>query len=325
MSIPTPQRLRPATARFAAAAALVAVGLTALPATEAQAAYPEKPVTITVGFGAGGTTDVVARVVGEVVSKHLGQPVVIENRGGAGGAVAATMLTKLPADGYNLVATTSTTITLDPQIGKLAFGLDDFTYVAAIGEFPEAYIALPEKGWKTLKDATAAAKKAGSFNVASSTSLDRMVTAYIAKQENTRLAVVPTKSGAEVVTQVMGGHVDLGYSSGAYYPQAKAGKLAVLGVLGEKRIAGMPDVPTLKEIGYDVSSVNLILFVAPKGLPADVAAKLDAAFAAAGKDPAILELLEKRSVNAFIQTGAPLADTIKAHAKGYARLIEATK
>jgi tripartite-type tricarboxylate transporter receptor subunit TctC len=312
-------------ARSFAAATLAAAGFAVLPAHQAQAAYPEKPVVITVGFGAGGTTDVVARVVGEVVSKHLGQPVVIENRAGAGGAVAATMLTKLPADGYNLVATTSTTITLDPQIGKLAFGLDDFTYVAAIGEFPEAYIALPEKGWKTLKDATAAAKKAGSFNVASSTSLDRMITAYIAKHENTKLAVVPTKSGAEVVTQVMGGHVDLGYSSGAYYPQAKAGKLAVLGVLGEKRVAGLPDVPTLKEIGYDVSSVNLILFVAPKGLPKDVAAKLDAAFAAAGKDPAILDLLEKRSVNAFIQTGAPLADTIRQHAKGYARLIEATK
>ena len=316
-----PSLIRPP-ARWLAA---VLVPMAVLAFAPAQAAYPEKPVVITVGFGAGGTTDVVARVVGEVVSKHLGQPVVIENRGGAGGAVAATMLTKLPADGYNLVATTSTTITLDPQIGKLAFGLDDFTYVAAIGEFPEAYIALPDKGWKTLKDAAAAAKKAGSFNVASSTSLDRMITAYIAKQENTKLAVVPTKSGAEVVTQVMGGHVDLGYSSGAYYPQAKAGKLAVLGVLGEKRIAGMPEVPTLKEIGYDVSSVNLILFVAPKGLPQDVAAKLDAAFAAAGKDPAILDLLEKRSVNAFIQTGAPLADTMRQHAKGYARLIDATK
>src|SRR5690606_36452269 len=110
--------------------------------------------------------------------------------------------------------------------------------------------------------------------------------------------------------------VDLGYSSGAYYPQAKAGKMHVLGVLAEKRIAGMPDVPTLKELGYDVSSVNLILFVAPKGLPADVASRLDASFAAAGKDPAILELLEKRSVNAFIQSGAPLAETIRQHSAG---------
>jgi tripartite-type tricarboxylate transporter receptor subunit TctC len=314
-------RLAPALAIVAAT--LVTASLALAPA--ARAAYPEKPVVITVGFGAGGTTDVVARVVGEVVSKHLGQPVVIENRPGAGGAVAATMLSKMPADGYNLVATTSTTITLDPQITKLGFGIDDFSYVAAIGEFPEAYIAVPDKGWKTLKDAMAAAKQAGSFNVASSTSLDRMVTAYLAKRENTKLSVVPTKSGAEVVTQVLGGHVDLGYSSGAYYPQAKAGKLHVLGVLAEKRLAGLPDVPTLKELGYDVSSVNLILFVAPKGLPPEVAAKLDAAFAAAGKDPEILALLEKRSVNPFIQTGAPLATTIKEHAAGYAKLIEATK
>ncbi len=291
----------------------------------AHAAWPEKPITITVGFGAGGTTDVAARAVGELVSKKLGQPVVVENKPGAGGAVAATALTKQAADGYNLVALTSTTIALDPQMTSLGYGLDDFTYIAAIGDFPEGFIALPKHGWKTLTEALAASKASGKLNYASTTSLDRMMTKVLGKKAGLTLVPVPTKGGAEAVTQVLGGHVDLAYSSGAYYPQAKAGNLSVLAVLSDKRVAGLPDVPTLKELGYGVSSVNLILYVAPKGLPADVKAKLTSAFADAGKDPSTIDLMEKRSLNNIVLTGDELDKTMKAHAESYKQLIEASK
>jgi tripartite-type tricarboxylate transporter receptor subunit TctC len=309
-------------------ARFIAIGaaILGLAPAAALAAWPEKPVTVTVGFGAGGTTDVVARAVADLVAKKLGQPVVIENRPGAGGAVAATALTKQPADGYNLVATTSTTITLDPQITKLGFGIGDFTYVAATGEFPEAFIALPKSGWKTLKEAIEATKAGGGKTTyASSTSLDRMITAALGKKTGVQFVPVPTRSGAEVVTQVIGGHTPLGYSSGAYYPQAKSGDLAVLAVLGEKRLKGLPDVPTLKELGYGLSSVNLILFVAPKGLPADVSKTLNDAFAAAAADPAIVDLMEKRSLNHFVETGDALAKTIAAQSEGFKQLIEISK
>lgn len=302
--------------------ALAAFGLTL---SLAHAAWPEKPVTIVVGFGAGGTTDVAARAVAEVVAKKIGQPVVVENRPGAGGAVAATALSKAAPDGYNLVATTSTNIALDPLVTPLGYTPADFTYIAAIGEFPEAFIALPKHGWKTLADALAAGKASGKINYASTTSLDRMITAAIAKKAGLSLIPVPTKGGAEAVTQVLGGHVDLAYSSGAYYPQAKAGELAVMAVLGDRRVAGLPDVPTLKELGYGLSSVNLILFVAPKGLPSEVKAKLTAAFAAAGTDPTIVDLMNKRSLNNFVQTGDELMTTINAHKVGYKELIEAAK
>ena len=298
--------------------------LTTAPA--AYAAWPEKPITVTVGFGAGGTTDVVARAVAELVSKQLGQPVVIENKAGAGGAVAATALVRQPADGYNLVATTSTTITLDPQMTKLGFSAEDFTYVAATGEFPEAFIALPKSGWKNLRDAIGAAKIGdGKITYASSTALDRMITAVLAKKTGIPFVPVPTRSGAEVVTQVLGGHTPLGYSSGAYYPHAKTGELAVLAVLGEQRLKGLPEVPTLKELGYDLASVNLILFIAPKGLPAEIAGKLNAAFAAAANDPSILDLMEKRSLNAFVQTGTELTRTIADHSIAFRQLIEVSK
>ena len=305
-------------------AALLA--LTSMAESTAQAAWPEKPITITVGFGAGGTTDVVARAVADLVSKKLGQPVIIENKPGAGGAVAMTSLKNMPADGYNLVATTSTTVTLDPQMTTLGYGLADFTYIAATGEFPEAFIARPESGWKTVTDAFNAIKATGGKSTYSSTtSLDRMVTTVLGKKLGLSLVPVPTRSGAEVVTQVLGGHTQLGYSSGAYYPQAKEGKIAVLAVLAEQRLKGLPDTPTLKELGYGLSSVNLVLFVAPKNLPADVAKALIDAFAAANADPAITALLDNRSLNAFTETGAALEKSILSQSEGFKQLLEAAK
>lgn len=298
--------------------------LCASAASPAAAAWPEKPVTITVGFAAGGTTDVVARVVGEVLSRQLGQQVIIENKAGAGGAVAVTALMKAAADGYSLVGTTSTTLTFDPHATQLAFGVDDFTYIAAIGEFPEAYIALPDKGWKTLADALAAGKQGG-LNYASTTSIDRVVSALIAKKSGTQLSAVPTRGGAEAVTQVMGGHVDLAYSSGAYFPQAMAGQVKVLAVLGDKRFASLPGAPTLIELGYDLASVSLILFMAPKGLAPEVRDRLWSAFAAAAKDEKVVDLMSKRSLGDVVLVGDKLAETLRSHSARFKRMIDGSK
>ena len=301
--------------------AVLACGPAAAPA---NAAWPDKSITITVGFAAGGTTDVAARVVGEVLSRQLGQQVIIENKPGAGGAVAATALMKAPLDGYSLVANTSTTMTFDPYATQLTYGVDDFTYIAAIGEFPEAYIALPDKGWKTLADALAAGKQGG-LNYASTTSIDRVVSALIAKKSGTQLAAVPTRGGAEAVTQVMGGHVDLAYSSGAYFPQAMAGQVKVLAVLSDKRLKGLPDAPTLLELGYDIASVNLILFMAPKGLPADVRDALLKAFAAAAKDEKVVDLMDKRNLGDVVLIGDKLTETMHAHSARFKQMIDRSK
>jgi tripartite-type tricarboxylate transporter receptor subunit TctC len=301
--------------------AVLACGSAAAPAL---AAWPDKPITITVGFGAGGTTDVAARVVGEVLSRQLGQQVIIENKPGAGGAVAATQLMNAATDGYNLVVNTSTTMTFDPHATPLAFGVDDFTYIAAIGELPEAYIALPDKGWKTLNDALAAGKQGG-LNYASTTSIDRVVSALIAKKSGTQLSAVPTRGGAEAVTQVMGGHVDLAYSSGAYLPQAKAGQVKVLAVLSDKRLTGLPDAPTLLELGYDIASVNLILFMAPKGLPADVRDALLSAFANAAKDAKVVELMDSRNLGDVVLFGDKLTETMRTHSTRFKQMIDRSK
>jgi tripartite-type tricarboxylate transporter receptor subunit TctC len=263
-----------------------------------------------------------ARMVGESLSKELGQPVVIESRPGGGGAVAATSLLQAKPDGYNIVVTTSTTLTLDPQVSKLAFGLDDFTFVATTGEFPEALIALPKSGWTSLDDALKSAKEKGEITYGSSTPLDKMLAAYLSKKSGATLAAVPFNGGAEVVTNVMGGHVDMGYSSGAYYPHAKSGDLTVLALLGENRLASLPNAPTLKELGYDVSSVNHILYIAPKGLPGEVLEKLTKAFAAAAAEKSVVDLMNQRSLNPVSLTGAELDAAMKKQSASYGAILK---
>lgn len=281
-------------------------------------AFPDKPVTIIVGYGAGGGVDTISRTAAKTLTEKLGQPIVIQNRPGAGGGLAVTALKSMPADGHTLVATTSTTLTFDPHAKDVSFNVGDFEYIAAFGVFPEALVALPGRGWKTFADTIAEAKKKkNGLTYASTTSIDRVVMAAIAKKEGVKLRPVPTKGGAEAVAQTLGGHVDFAYSSGTYYAQAQAGKLHVLAGLGDKRIVGFPDAPTLGDLGYDASSVNMILFLAPKGIPADAKAKLIAAFKATGESADLHAILKKRNMGKYVPVGDQITKDIHAQSEQF--------
>lgn len=307
------------------------IGLGALAAAlssapPAMAEFPEKPLTIIVGFGAGGGVDTVSRAATVALSEALGQPVAVKNQPGAGGGLAVTALKSMPADGYNIVATTSTTLTFDPHTQDLTFNVDDFDYLAAFGVFPEALIALPSRGWKTFADTVAEAKEKGEpLSYASTTSVDRVVVGLVARQEGITLNATPTKGGTEAVAQTLGGHVDFAYSSGTYYAQAEAGNLSVLAVLGEERIDGFPDAPTLRELGYDTSSMNMVLFLAPKGLPDDVKAKLTEAFAAAAKNEQLLSTLKQRNMGSFVPVGADISALIHKQSEQFEAAVKASE
>jgi tripartite-type tricarboxylate transporter receptor subunit TctC len=286
-------------------------------------AFPDKPVTIIVGYGAGGGVDAISRTASKTLSAELGQPVVVQNRPGAGGGLAVTGLKSTAADGYTLVATTSTTLTFDPHAKDVAFSVDDFEYIAAFGVFPEAFVALPGRGWKTFSDTLAEAKgKPEGLNYASTTSIDRVIMAAIAKKEGVTIKPVPTKGGAEAVAQVLGGHVDFAYSSGTYYAHAKTGDLHILAGLGEKRISGFPETATLRELGYDTSSVNMVLFLAPKGIPEEAKTKLVAAFRAAGKADDVLALLAKRNMGDFVPVGDEISKAIHMQSDQFKAALE---
>lgn len=309
----------------------ILLGLGALTVTitgsaPAIAEYPENPVTIIVGFGAGGGVDTVSRAAANKLSETLGQPITIKNQPGAGGGLATTALKAMPADGYNIVATTSTTLTFDPHTQDLAFDVDDFEYIAAFGVFPEALVALPDRGWKTFADTVAEAKSTGqSMSYASTTSVDRVVVGTIAKEEGVTLNPTPTKGGAEAVAQALGGHVDFAYSSGTYYAQAAAGNLQVLAVFGDERVDGFPDTPTLQELGYDISSMNMVLFLIPKGVPEEVKSRLVDAFAATAGDERLLSTLKKRNMGSFVPVGEEISTLIHKQSGQFKAAVEASK
>lgn len=174
----------------------------------------------------------------------------MKNKPGAGGALAATALKAMPADGYSLAAVLSTTVSFDPHASNIAYGVDDFEYIAAFGICPEAIVALPEKNWNSFADVIEAARSSETgLTYASTTSLDKVIMKSIAARESIILKPVPTKGAAEAVAQTLGGHVDFAYSSGTYYAQAQAGKLSVLVGLGTDPVPGFEDAPTLESLG----------------------------------------------------------------------------
>jgi len=184
----------------------------------ALAEFPEKEITVTVGFGPGGGVDTITRAAADALSTSLGEAVVVSNQPGAGGGLALTALKAKPADGYNLAAAISTTISFDPHSSSVSYGIDDFEYIGAFGVFPEALVSLPSRGWTEFSEVIAAAKDApDGLTYASTTSLDRVVMKAISEKEGVVLKPVPTKGGAEAVAAVLGGHVDYAYSSGTYY------------------------------------------------------------------------------------------------------------
>lgn len=301
----------------------IAVGLFVGAGTSEAQSFPEKPISLVVAFAAGGSVDTMTRALAGPVGTILGQPVVVENRTGAGGAVATTALKTARPDGYALVSVTSTTLTFDPQVSKLQFGLEDFTTIAAIGEFQEAYVAVPARGWKSFQDLIEAAKK-GPLTYGSSTQMDRVVTSFVAKQAGVQLTPVPSRGGADVMTAVLGGHVNFGYSAGIHYSHVAAGNMVVLASLGDKRLRAFPQAPTLRELGYDVASINYSIILAPKGLPQPVHARLADAFARAAKDQAFTSLVGDRLNLGPLYLGpAELEQALRAHAATYKHMLAA--
>jgi tripartite-type tricarboxylate transporter receptor subunit TctC len=258
------------------------------------AEFPDRPVKILVGFRAGGSVDTMARLLAKKAETILGQPVVVVNKPGGGGAIAAKETLRSKPDGYTLCFSVALTYAAWPYMTKVKYTEDDFTYISAVGKFQEAFVSLPDKGWNDWKGLVAYAKTKGPVNVAVMTPYDKQVLRYIAKKEGVQFNMVPTKGGAAIMTQVLGNHVDFGFSGGIHFQYVKAGKMIVLAGHGQERLIGTPDVPTLKELGYDVVLENYNIVAGPKGIPADVTQKLGKAFSQAVQSPEYQDLMENK-------------------------------
>ncbi len=288
--------------------------------------FPTKPIELQVAYAAGGLADSMARAIAKNMEETLGQPVVVVNKPGAGGALGVTALKNAKPDGYTIGVVTGITMTYTPLVEKVSYSLDNFKYLASVGRFQEAFVAPPDKPYKNFKELVAYAKKNPGLTYASMHPIAENMLTAIAKKEGIEWRAIPTKGGSEVMTAVVGKHVDFGFSGGIHPPFVKAGDMIVLAGLGKKRLLASPEVPTLIEYGYDLFFDNDNIIFAPKGIPDDVAKKLTAAIEKAAKDPKYVDLLQNKFlIPALCLTGDELTTNLQEGVKANQKFIDASK
>ncbi|GAB2906240.1 tripartite tricarboxylate transporter substrate binding protein [Paralcaligenes sp. KSB-10] len=257
----------------------------AFSASGAWAAYPDQPIRIIVGYAAGGTTDILARALGEQLSNELKTSVVVENKPGAAGSIAAAYVENSKPDGYTVFIATVSSHGINPALYK-KLGYDPvkgFAPISMLASIPLVLVSNPKLKYKSVDDLVAAARaKPGTFNYSSSGngSPVHVAGAMFANQAHLDVVHVPYRGGALANTAVMSGDVQYSFATlPAALPQVKGGKLTALAVTTKTRSSELPDVPTLAENknfpGYDINTWNALL--APAGTPDSIIKQLNAA------------------------------------------------
>ena len=310
---------------------LAGVLLAILPAAAmAQGAYPTKPVRLIVAFPPGGSTDIIARLVGQKLSERLGQQVITDNRGGAGGTIGTDIAAKSTADGYTLTMGTTSTHVIAPAIFPTVKydPVKDFDSITLVASTPYLLVLHPGVKAKSLKDFIALVKsQPGKLNYASAGS---GTTTQIA-MEMLKLAAgidivhVPYNGNGPAGTAIMGGQVQALFGSmPAVLPHAKAGRLNAIAVGTAKRSSALPNVPSVAEQGYPGFEVSLWLgFFAPKGTPAPVLKKLYGELVAIAKSPEMKEPFERNGADPVTTTPAELTKLMSSELDKYKKVIKA--
>jgi tripartite-type tricarboxylate transporter receptor subunit TctC len=262
---------------------MLAAGAAASLALPAMGAWPDKPIRIVVTFPPGGASDIVARVLAEQLAIKLGQAVVVDNRPGAGGSVGGTVVTQAPADGYTLMLSNSTPISIGPfALEKQPYDpIEGFTHIALIGSAPCVVMANPKAGLRTLADLEAAALKAGRLDFGSGgpASIGHVYGELMKNTLKLNLVHVPYRGGAPMTTDLIAGVVPVGIDVlTAFVPYFKSGQIVPLAVTSAKRSPLVPDVPSVAESGRrDLVLDNFFGLSGPPKMPADMVARLNAA------------------------------------------------
>jgi tripartite-type tricarboxylate transporter receptor subunit TctC len=281
-------------------AGLCAAALLALSGhAAAQAAFPSKPIMMIVPFPPGGLADIVARPVAEAMSRDLGQPVLIENKGGAGGGIGMGLASKAPADGYTVLMALSSFSVL-PEADTLLGRAPMYTFaslrpIARFTADPTVLAVRADSPWKTVKDFVEDAKKRpGAINYGSSGNYGTMHVPMeiLAQNAGVKLTHIPFTGAGPAVVALLGGQIDAVSSGPATVLQhVKAGKLRVLGHWGNGKLEALPDVPALKDTGYNAEYAQWSGLFIPAGTPEAVAQRLRASARAAANDPKVREVI----------------------------------
>lgn len=291
-------------------------------------AYPTKPIRIVVPFPAGGTSDILSRAIGQKLTEEWKQQVIVDNRPGASANIGAEIVVKSPPDGYTLLAA-STIHTINPSLySKLSYDpVRDFTPITLIAATSQVLAVHPSVPVRTVKEFIAYAKKRpGELNYSSAGngSQPHLTAEMFKARTGINIVHVPYKGAPPQMADLLAGHVALTFAtSPSAVPHVKSGKLRALGVSTAKRIAALPEVPTISEAGvpgFEASGANGL--VGPAGMPVPIVEKLNAAVVRIVKEPAMSKFLSEQGADPFTTTPAEYAAYIKSEVAKWAKAVK---
>lgn len=312
----------------AAALALPSIGL-AQANTARVDNWPTKPIRLLVGFAPGGGTDIVARALAPVMAEALGQQVVVENRAGAAGTIAADLTAKASPDGYTLLMGHSNSNAIAPFV-QPSIPYDagaDFSAITYVGYVPNVLVVHPSVPAKSVDELVALTKaKPEVYTYASSGvgSTQHLAGALFGKLTGSSIIHIPYKGSGQAVADLLAGQVNMNFDTmPPILPHAQSGKLRALAISTPQRLPQLPDVPTFAEVGingFDVT--NWYSVMGPKGIPAEIVSKIDAAVRKAMNDPTIRPKLEQQGLQfGGPQTPAEFSKFIDAELAKYRKLV----
>ncbi len=310
------------TLSIATAAALTASSL------QAQEVFPSRQISIVAGTPAGGFADTVARVIGPVVSERLGQPVIVENRPGAGGAIGVTAVARGKPDGYTVALALSSAVTLLPFMQSLQYDpLKDLAPVSMIGKLFTVWISTPGSPFKSVADVIAEAKaKPGTISFGYIGGGNKLTLARFEAATGARFNQVPFASGSAAVTALLGGHVHVTNDAvGPGAPMIKAGKTHPLAVTSLKPAPQLPGVPTLAETVPGLEQASRFGMIAAAGTPGDRIVRLNREFNNALRNQKVRDTLAINAIDIVEMTPEEFAGLIRREIEVNAPLIKQYK
>jgi tripartite-type tricarboxylate transporter receptor subunit TctC len=310
-------------------AGLALAATVAAPLNASAQAYPAKPITIIVPFAAGGTTDILARVIGQALNKELGQSVIVDNRAGAGGNIGGALAAKAAADGYTLFMGTVGTHAINQSLyKKMPFDpIKDFAPLTRVAMVPNLLVAHPSKPYKNVKELIAYAKanpgkvNYGSSGSGSSIHLSGELFNAMAKVD---MVHVPYKGSAPAVSDLIGGQIDIMFDNmPSAIQHVRAGKLRPLAVTTAKRSPELPDVPTIAEAGVPgYEATSWFGMFAPTGTPAPVVARLNGALVKVLADPEVKKKLAEQGAEPYAEKPEQFAEFIRKETAKWSKVVK---
>lgn len=262
----------------------------------AAAEWPERAIIFVVPFSPGGTSSVVFKALADEASKTLGVPIVLEYKPGGQGTIGPSYLARAEPDGYKIGALSSSGMTVVPQMMEVSYTIDSFDYIGASGRIMFGLAVAANSPFKSLDDMIVASKK-GTVIFGTSGPPPSLPLMIIGKKVGGDFMHIPFKSGGDATMAVIGDHVQAALQGPIEFGGLlKTGKLRLIASASSERWKDYPDVPTFRELGYDIAIESLLGVGAPKGVPADRLKKLRAAFSKALTEPSVLEIFAKMSV-----------------------------